>query len=718
MKRVLKLLSVLLVLKSIQPRDGVPPEVLRVIEEQENIVERLAEEVADLFEKRGKHLVQCECSVHSCTNQVSGSKCTEGLGNVKDICGEDCEGRLIDFGRSYFRVPPNTQLNGLSHRLKESICLYANLEPVMKELVNETSPEWIFFGGVDGMMRSYPGSNRRQGLASEDDELQGCRPFEPRIRPWFIAASTGPKDIVFVIDISRSMNEPAMRFTDDSRWDVTKRALISMVDTLASFDFVNIVTFSDSADRLVKDGSLLSGTNANRAFLKKALDDIFPVGTTNFEAGFKEAFDILTHACDEDPERQGCSNCRKVIFFLTDGKDTSKDKGASIKATHMLHEIEHYQRKLFDETGSRAQIFTFSMGDNSDDSIPRQIACANEGAWSYIGAGMDALTAMNSYYRFLTDPATSSRTVWLEPYEDHGGLGNITTVARPVYSKGTQDLDGVFLGVAAHDVLLSELEISGLSYMDVLHELISRVPTCGKQPQTECQLQVHRDAYLDNSVCVDPVTSSWTGKAKSSSRESTCYKGLNKYYKFFPTTRSWKAAERLCRRDKGRLTVIENDEELAFVAGLSSSDGSWIGAKRSTKTLRMEWIDKKASRANLESSSYWGVGEPNNEKYIEDCVSIDRRGILGNLNDVRCDKELSFICEYPDSARCDKTIEVPEKGYFNVPPPHACAHEEASIRHVRPHRLARRSSREDIVCPFGKPKPAFDLICCPGCDNE
>lgn len=100
----------------------------------------------------------------------------------------------------------------------------------------------------------------------------------------------------------------------------------------------------------------------------------------------------------------------------------------------------------------------------------------------------------------------------MNPYEDQGGLGIVTTVAKPVYSKETAELDRAFLGVAAHDVLLSELEISGVTYKDVLGEIVSRVPRCGNMAQTECQLQVHRNAYLDDSVCVDPITSSWTGK--------------------------------------------------------------------------------------------------------------------------------------------------------------------------------------------------------------
>eukprot|EP00210_Caulerpa_lentillifera_P005949 g5684.t1 len=105
-----------------------------------------------------------------------------------------------------------------------------------------------------------------------------------------------------------------------------------------------------------------------------------------------------------------------------------------------------------------------------------------------------------------------------------------------------------------------------------------------------------------------------------------------------------------CKGDDGRLAVVKSDKELEFLAGLSSLDGSWLGAKRSSRTLRMEWIDRRASKKNLEASSkYWAVGEPNNDENREDCVSIDRRGITGNLIDANCETRRSFICKYQTS---------------------------------------------------------------------
>lgn len=47
-----------------------------------------------------------------------------------------------------------------------------------------------------------------------------CYGYDPRRRPWFVAASSGPKDLVLVLDTSGSMN-------DYGRLDLLKEAAIT-----------------------------------------------------------------------------------------------------------------------------------------------------------------------------------------------------------------------------------------------------------------------------------------------------------------------------------------------------------------------------------------------------------------------------------------------------------------------------------------------------------
>lgn len=48
-------------------------------------------------------------------------------------------------------------------------------------------------------------------MRAEDNK---CADFDPRIRPWYVSAITGPKIMVILIDISKSMMSmfPGARF--------------------------------------------------------------------------------------------------------------------------------------------------------------------------------------------------------------------------------------------------------------------------------------------------------------------------------------------------------------------------------------------------------------------------------------------------------------------------------------------------------------------------
>eukprot|EP00210_Caulerpa_lentillifera_P007424 g7095.t1 len=694
----------------------------RKIREKERIVSKLAEEVIELFENREQYLRNCLCSRHLCLNDATDFQCTTRLGHDKEVCGEDCNGRRIGYEWSAFKTPPDTPLQNMEPRLKEAICLYSNLEPKMKELIGDND-NFLYFSGVEGHQRIYPVLARHRGLINGDKELNGCVKYDPRLRPWFIAASTRPKDIVFVIDISKSMSKKPRENDNRTLWDITKEAMGSMLKTLTSSDYVNIVTFSDSAKRLASDSFLLQGTTHNLKFLENQINGQHPQGLTNFDAGFKEAFNILTRACDDYPEIKSCSQCQKVIFFLTDGRDTTGDDSESIAATKMLSKIEDYQNKLESVTESRAMIFTFSMGENADSSIPRQIACANEGSWSYIGSDTDPLSAMVGYYHFLTNPSNTNTEVWVNPYLDAGGQGNITTVAKAVFSRGTKKLDGIFLGVVGHTVLLRDLEVPGIPYQDVLDELVRRSSDqCGATRQNECQLQVHRNIYANEAVCPDNISSNKSGDFKEASDGVTpCYRSTNyKFFKLFLKKATWRSALKQCQRDGGQLATIQSEKELAFVAGVASPDGSWIGAKFNVYRFRWEWIDQKLNRSNLEpGSKYWGTGEPNNyQDTNEDCVQIDRRGISGNLNDRNCGVKLTFICEYTTGRACDKIVNTPRKGYFTTPPLSECVHEKEAVANAQPLSISEALTTEEVMCPLGEPANNFTVICCSECKRR
>ncbi|KAL7532149.1 LOW QUALITY PROTEIN: hypothetical protein ACHAXR_006045 [Thalassiosira sp. AJA248-18] len=92
---------------------------------------------------------------------------------------------------------------------------------------NNAHPSWTYFGAHNGLFRKIPATYQEE-----------CGQYDPRHRPWFVAASSGPKDVVLVIDTSGSMN-------DYGRIDLAKEAAITVVSTLTVADRVAVVSFSD-----------------------------------------------------------------------------------------------------------------------------------------------------------------------------------------------------------------------------------------------------------------------------------------------------------------------------------------------------------------------------------------------------------------------------------------------------------------------------------------
>ena len=47
----------------------------------------------------------------------------------------------------------------------------------------------MYFGSQNGIFRIYP--------ARQSEE---CGVYDPRVRPWFVAGSSGPKNVVLILD--------------------------------------------------------------------------------------------------------------------------------------------------------------------------------------------------------------------------------------------------------------------------------------------------------------------------------------------------------------------------------------------------------------------------------------------------------------------------------------------------------------------------------------
>ncbi|XP_016334697.1 voltage-dependent calcium channel subunit alpha-2/delta-1-like, partial [Sinocyclocheilus anshuiensis] len=92
-----------------------------------------------------------------------------------------------------------------------------------------------------------------------------------------------------------------------------RTSVSEMLETLSDDDYVNIVSFNNSAKSVACFENLVQANVRNKKILKEAVQKITANGTTDYKIGFKEAFYQLSSI------NVSRANCNKIIMLFTDG---------------------------------------------------------------------------------------------------------------------------------------------------------------------------------------------------------------------------------------------------------------------------------------------------------------------------------------------------------------------------------------------------------------
>ena len=281
-----------------------------------------------------------------------------------------------------------------------------------------------------------------------------------------MAATSGPKDVVLILDLSGSMGSA-------NRMALMQDAAKQVVGTLTIHDYVNVVPFSSSANILLGT-TLLQATTANKDKLLNAIDNLALGGYTNFEAGFRKAFQLFGSI-------EHTSNCHKAILFLTDGQRTAGEDVPALYTTITSLNAQH-----------NATVFAYSLGSGASQTVPHAIACQNNGVWASVPDGGDLRGSMSAYYEYfaLLRSEKTTASVWVELYMDATGAGEMTTVSKAVYD--TTVWPHRLIGVLGLDVLASDLRKLEADYNNLLKALVFRSNRCPLISVDECDLEYVR----------------------------------------------------------------------------------------------------------------------------------------------------------------------------------------------------------------------------------
>ena len=436
----------------------------QLVEKVQQDILQLRDEVEMLYQNRCNSNLATKCSAsnyHDCLSESPSRTCLEDPAYTVDACaGQGGCSALWEFEHSSVSVPEESVQDKANYyidnkKLAESVCFSQGLDDFMIDAYNKDKSFWdelnvgapsMYFGSSTGAFRIWPG---RQAFE--------CGAFDPRVRPWYIAASSGPKNVVLVLDTSGSMGSNGVL-------ELMKAAAKQIVNTLTVGDRVAVVEFDSSPKVIAQEGRyLFQATSENKEVVLAAIDSFRALGGTNILSAFQSAFNILEDSISAELNVP----CNTAIIFLTDGDPTEPANFTKEELKQQVHDLVRPKlESLESKLGKQIHLFTYSISEAaaSAHDLPKELACqaSDTAVWAKIVSKTEVVESLTSYYQLFTVGLGSGRngnfTAWVEPYEyaSSGVLG--TTISAPVYDRSRSP--PYFLGVVGMDFPVAALEMA------------------------------------------------------------------------------------------------------------------------------------------------------------------------------------------------------------------------------------------------------------------
>ncbi len=199
-----------------------------------------------------------------------------------------------------------------------------------------------------------------------------------------LQATPMAKDIVFVIDTSGSMR--------GTKIEQAKEAFNGVLDDLRPEDRFSVVLFSSSST--VMDAKLETATAEKVSAAQSWVDAASAGGGTNIDGGLADALSLLAASTTRSP----------IVVLLTDGRATAGvTDSAGIRAN------------LVSRNTAGAAVFTLGFGTNADETLLRQIAIENHGAYRRVYESKDASAQIAGFYSTFGTPLLTNVSVHYTP---------------------------------------------------------------------------------------------------------------------------------------------------------------------------------------------------------------------------------------------------------------------------------------------------------------
>eukprot|EP00168_Porphyra_purpurea_P015103 TRINITY_DN4523_c0_g1_i3.p1 TRINITY_DN4523_c0_g1~~TRINITY_DN4523_c0_g1_i3.p1 ORF type:complete len:267 (-),score=85.60 TRINITY_DN4523_c0_g1_i3:1793-2536(-) len=219
-----------------------------------------------------------QCSTSLCAWTFPDTlTCSSRPPNSRSGCagGAACTATKLDETQSYVRVPPGTEVSRDGELVPlpvyHDICMLRSLDAVFLRQAEDTVP-WAFVSTARGTDRIFPGHRREHNGPNGT-----CRPYDPRLRPWFASAASGPLDVVIALDASATMGATKTS-SGRSRMDAAKAAVVNLLGTLDWASYVGVVRYSDAAEPLLGITSVTRASRDRVSLLQAEVERLTPGG--------------------------------------------------------------------------------------------------------------------------------------------------------------------------------------------------------------------------------------------------------------------------------------------------------------------------------------------------------------------------------------------------------------------------------------------------------
>jgi Ca-activated chloride channel family protein len=205
-------------------------------------------------------------------------------------------------------------------------------------------------------------------------------------------ATTVPRDVTFVLDVSGSMSGRKM--------EQARAAGKQLLGTLTRDDRFRMIDFSSDV-RTFRD-DFVNATPANIQAATHYLDDLQANGGTNIDGALDRAL-ASSHPKQLDDERDD-SNRRvlgrlALVLFITDGEPTVGERDPAAIAAHAA-QLRGSQR-----------LFTFGLGADVNAQLIEQLALEGHGTAQFVRPDEDVERAVGVVASRLTSPIASDLRV-------------------------------------------------------------------------------------------------------------------------------------------------------------------------------------------------------------------------------------------------------------------------------------------------------------------